>query len=73
MANIEVNRAAQPLTFDLSNRLGLRVQEFSRAYGLSVPTVWRRIQSGDINVVHVGSVPIITRTELQRLGPIAST
>jgi hypothetical protein len=72
MTNIEVNAAAQPLSLDLSNRLGLRVKEFSRAYGLSVPTVWRRIQSGDINVVHVGSVPIITRDELQRLGLITA-
>jgi hypothetical protein len=60
------------MTDEFSNRLGLRLKEFSRAYGISLPTVWRRVKAGDIGVVKVGDVPIITRAELQRLGLIAA-
>jgi hypothetical protein len=65
------NAVTQPAADEFAGRLGLRVKEFSRAYGIPMPTVWRRIRQGDINVVRIGAVAIITRAELQRLGLIS--
>ncbi len=55
---------------NFSGQLGLRLDEFSKAFGVSLRTVFRRIQDGHLNVVHVGRTPIITRDELVRLGLI---
>jgi hypothetical protein len=56
----------------IEERLGLRLVEFSRAVGISLPTLWRRVRAGDIRVTYVGQIPIITRHELARLGLINS-
>jgi predicted DNA-binding transcriptional regulator AlpA len=56
----------------IQDRLGLRLSEFSRATGMSLPTIYRRIRAGDIRVTHIGDMPLITQPELVRLGLIAA-
>jgi predicted DNA-binding transcriptional regulator AlpA len=56
----------------IQNRLGLRLGEFSRATGMSLPTIYRRIRAGDIRITYIGDMPFITQPELVRLGLIAA-
>jgi hypothetical protein len=51
--------AAVPLT--ARQRLGFRIPEFSALFGISRPTVWRGMKSGEIEYVKVNGVKIITR------------
>lgn len=53
-------------------RLGLRLAEFAALTGMSMPTLWRRVKSGDVRIVRIGDMPIIPRAELIRLGLIAA-
>ncbi|MCA1503808.1 hypothetical protein [Bradyrhizobium sp. NBAIM02] len=55
----------------LIDRAALRLEEFSALVGLSKVTLWRRVRAGHLNVVYLGTVPLITRVEMQRLGLIA--
>jgi predicted DNA-binding transcriptional regulator AlpA len=59
------------VTNGIQNRLGLRLGEFSRATGMSLPTIYRRIRAGDIRITYIGGMPLITQPELVRLGLIA--
>ena len=59
-------------TTSRTSRLGLRLKEFAHAFGISMPTVWRRIKAGDIHVTYIGRSPIITHAEMRRLGLIGS-
>jgi hypothetical protein len=56
---------------NFSNRMALRLQEFAKANGMSMPTLWRRIEAGDVKVTYVGPTPLITRDECVRLGLIS--
>ena len=51
--------AAVPLT--AHQRLGFRIPEFCALFGISRPTVWRGMKSGEIEYVEVNGVKIITR------------
>ncbi len=51
--------AAIPLT--AHQRLGFRIPEFCALFGISRPTVWRGMKSGEIEYVEVNGVKIITR------------
>jgi transcriptional regulator of acetoin/glycerol metabolism len=53
-------------------RLGWRVNEWVKLTGISRPTVWRQIRDGRLNVVDVGGITIVPRTEAVRLGLIAA-
>lgn len=52
------------------HRLGLRLDEFCALTGMSKATLWRRIRCGDVRVVRIGALPLITHAELVRLGLI---
>ena len=49
-------------------RLGWRIAEWISLTGTSRPTVWRQIKRGDLNIVRVGGIPIVPRSEAVRLG-----
>lgn len=50
------------------DRLGWRLAEWTALTGTSRPTVWRQIKRGDLNIVRVGGIPIVPRSEAVRLG-----
>jgi excisionase family DNA binding protein len=50
------------------HRLGFRIAEFVEMTGTSRPTVQRMLARGDVKTVRIGSVKLIPRTELVRLG-----
>ncbi len=53
-----------------NNRLGLRLHEFCELTRMSMPTLWRRIKSGDARIVRIGAMPLIAHAVLVRLGLI---
>jgi len=55
-----------------ADRLGFRIAEFIKLTGTSRPTVQRMLARGDVRTVKVGSVRLIPRTELIRLGLLAA-
>src|SRR5690242_9451739 len=52
------------------DRLGYRLQEFAAAIGISMPTLWRRVRAGQINVKEVAGIQLVTMSEAARLGLI---
>jgi hypothetical protein len=50
------------------DRPGWRLAEWIALTGTSRPTVWRQIKRGDLNIVRVGGIPIVPRSEAVRLG-----
>jgi excisionase family DNA binding protein len=50
-----------------TQRLGLRVNEFVEAFGVSRSTVTRLIADGTIKAIKIGGTPIIPQDEVQRL------
>lgn len=56
----------------ISQRLGYRPAEFAALCGVSYPTVWRRIKSGQIKTVVIGGVKVIPRAFAIECGLITS-
>jgi excisionase family DNA binding protein len=54
------------------DRLGFRIDEFVKATNTSRPTVYRMIARGDVRTVMVGTVRLIPRSEIVRLGLLAA-
>jgi len=54
------------------DRLGFRINEFIEMTGTSRPTVQRMLARGDVRTVKIGSVKLIPRSELIRLGLLAA-
>jgi excisionase family DNA binding protein len=54
------------------DRLGFRINEFIEMTGTSRPTVQRMLARGDVKTIMVGTVRLIPRTELIRLGLLAA-
>jgi hypothetical protein len=49
------------VTIPMDQRLGYRPAEFAALTGLSYPTIWRRIKSGQIKAVEIGGVKLVPR------------
>ena len=66
------NDDAQPkvVTIPMNQRLGFRTGEFARLCGVSVPTIWRQIRDGKIEVVSIGGVRLIPRSYAIKRGLI---
>jgi hypothetical protein len=60
------------VTIPMTQRLGFRTSEFARLCGVSVPTIWRHIRDGKIEVVEIGGVKLIPRSYAIKRGLITS-
>jgi excisionase family DNA binding protein len=59
---------AAPVSAD--QKLGYRFFEFMKLTGISRPSLYMLVQSGQIKVVKLGTIRLIPRSEVVRLGLI---
>ena len=55
-------------TNTIGDRLGFRINEWSRLTGTSRPTVWRQIKDGRLKIVDANGIKLVPRSEAVRLG-----
>jgi hypothetical protein len=60
------------VTIPMTQRLGYRTSEFAYLCGISVPTLWRHIRDGKIEVVEIGGVKLIPRSFAIKRGLITT-
>jgi hypothetical protein len=60
------------ITIPPTRRLGFRIAEFAALTGVSVPTVWRGIKSGKIEVIDHLGITIVPRAFVVRRGFITA-
>ena len=61
-------RLARPTPLTEETRLAYRLNEAAQMLGISDTSIWRLVRDGAIKVTTVGTIKLITRDELQRLG-----
>jgi hypothetical protein len=69
---IAARRRQRQIKANISNsdRLAFRLDEFAALIGVSITTLWRRVNAGQIKVIDLGATRVIARSEAQRLGLI---
>jgi excisionase family DNA binding protein len=68
-AELPESHRAQHLQF--GDRTGFRIGEFVKMTGTSRPTVQRMLARGNVKTIMIGTVRLIPRSEMVRLGLLA--
>ena len=60
----------KPQPLGINQRLGFRISEWAAVTGISIPSAWRGIRSGEIEIIDINGIKLVPRAFAIRKGLI---